>query len=258
VRTLGIDLAAKDPKTAACLLDWSSGRATVERLDENQSDAALRDLAKEATWIGIDVPFGWPAAAMEAIAAYGDRGRWSSKATTPELAFRKTDLLVRERAGLWPLSVSSDRIAVTAWRGARLLTLLAGRSKIDRIGSKGVVEVYPAAALKLWGFDRRGYKTSGRRASRETEVQKRRELLQAIEKRALEAGWLRKLPGRVRAQCEQSDDALDAFVCALIARAAGIGQTAWPEPELAEAARIEGWIHLPLPMSFERLGGRPE
>jgi predicted RNase H-like nuclease len=45
--------------------------------------------------------------------------------------------------------------------------------------------------------------------------------------------------------CSQSDDAFDAVVCALIARAVHRGLTAGPPDHLSIRAAAEGWIHLP-------------
>src|SRR5207253_2236918 len=69
-----------------------------------------------------------------------------------QLRFRATDFAVHERTGRWPLSVSSDLIAVPALRAARLF------GAHDRSGAGVLVEVYPAAALRIWGFSTRGYK----------------------------------------------------------------------------------------------------
>jgi hypothetical protein len=45
---------------------------------------------------------------------------------------------------------------------------------------------------------------------------------------------------------EREDDYLDAFVCALVARAVELGATHSPEmDDEIEHAAIEGWIHLP-------------
>ncbi len=44
--------------------------------------------------------------------------------------------------------------------------------------------------------------------------------------------------------CRESDDALDAVICALVARAVTLGQTREPPPE--SRADAEGWIHLPV------------
>ena len=45
--------------------------------------------------------------------------------------------------------------------------------------------------------------------------------------------------------CRQSDDALDAVVCALMARAAHLRLTTGPPDHLSARAATEGWIHLP-------------
>jgi len=101
-----------------------------------------------------------------------------------------------------------------------------------RGGGDRVVEAYPAAALLLWELPREGYKSDP--AAREN-------LLAALEERA---PWLAWEPG-ARKACIESDDSLDAVLCALIARAAALGLTEPPPPEDRDLARAEGWIHLP-------------
>ena len=135
---------------------------------------------------------------------------------------------------LWPLSPSTDRISLTAWRLAGLREAAFERSHVrfDRAGADQVVEAYPAAALLLWDLPRDGYKTDP--AARE-------DLLAVLEERA---PWLAWEPG-AREACVESDDALDAVLCALVARAAALGLTEPPPPEHRDLARVEGWIHLP-------------
>jgi hypothetical protein len=72
--------------------------------------------------------------------------------------FVRATVLADTGRRLSPLSVSSDRIALTAHRPAQLRELAFGRSGIrfDRAGGDRVVEVYLAAALLLWGFERGG------------------------------------------------------------------------------------------------------
>src|SRR5207248_10386135 len=119
------------------------------------------------------------------------------------LIFRATDRFVRD-LGRRPLSVSTDRIGVTAMRCARFLAELGderGR-RLDLTGEDRVVEVYPAAALSAWseesgGLAPRRYKgLPGREA---------RELLLAALTRA--APWFRPSP-EVVAACRASDHAL--------------------------------------------------
>jgi hypothetical protein len=96
--------------------------------------------------------------------------------------------------------------AYGAMRCAALQTRLAraGRS-VDRSGGGAVVEVYPAASLKVWGLPWRGYKTTENQAVLGTVVD---HLRQAVP-------WL-DLGGHEEL-CRRSDHALDAVVAALTA-----------------------------------------
>jgi predicted nuclease with RNAse H fold len=242
--TTGIDLAAQDAKTAVCTINWSGRRAKIAPPvggADGITEEALVEAVGRGNWVGIDAPFGWPAGFVQAVGGYAEREPWPD-VEGDELRYRLTDRVVRKELGLSPLSVSSDRIGVTAWRCARLLTLArAGSKAADRTGRDRIVEVYPAAALAGWRLDRRGYKTSG---------DKREELLAKLEDSADWLSW----QGDARERCVASDDFLDAFLCALIARAAAVGQTAWPKKKREwKAARAEGWIHLPREDSLARL-----
>jgi hypothetical protein len=147
---------------------------------------------------------------------------------------------------LWPLSPSTDRISLTAWRLAGLREAAFARShlRFDRAGGDQVVDAYPAAALLLWGLPRAGYKS---------DPEAREELLAELE---AAAPWLLWKPG-AREACLESDDCLDAVLCALIARAAALGLTEPPPPDGLEPARVEGWIHLPRSGSLAQLSHDP-
>ncbi|MDQ3936520.1 MAG: DUF429 domain-containing protein, partial [Actinomycetota bacterium] len=168
------------------------------------------------------------------------------------LRHRETDrfvhdaILAERGTSVWPLSVAADRIAVCAWRCAALLS----ERDVDRTGAGGVVEVYPAGALAMWGLPHRGYKRNSR-TSAETALAKRRTILASI--RAA-AGARLEVPDEVLAD----DDAFDAFVSALVARAAAVEQTIAPPADLRSAAAREGWIHLPLPDSLTTVLKRPK
>ncbi|TAK27437.1 MAG: DUF429 domain-containing protein [Myxococcaceae bacterium] len=147
-----------------------------------------------------------------------------------------------------PLSVAADKIAMAAWRCCALLDALAtrevevvtaalGRPSLAN-GRVRVFEVYPAASLAIWGVPREGYKAEGAAA---TDV--RRAILTAIERAGAE-GWLQWAPD-ARERCVATDHALDAFVCALVARAALLGLVEPVSDEDVEAARAEGWIAVP-------------
>ena len=101
--------------------------------------------------------------------------------------------------------------------------------------SRGVViEVYRAASLQRWGLTHHKYKGSDNRAEREGLIAA---LLRA-------APWLEL--GAYADLCARSDDALDAVVAALTARAAALGLTSTPaDGHQRDLAQREGWIALP-------------
>ena len=241
--TLGVDLASQPKRTATCLIRWDRGSARVETLSLGATDADLHELFGHADKIGIDAPFGWPASFTRAVAAYSAKMIWPS-ADVPQLRFRRTDEFVRERLGRWPLSVSSDLIAVPAMRAVRLLAeATATGDAIDRSGGGRFVEVYPAAALHVWGFPSRGYKrTKGATV--------RARLVSDLAEQT--ADWL-TLSEEDRASCTASDDMLDALVAALVARAAATGRCEPISPSDRQLAREEGWIALPQAGSLEQL-----
>lgn len=239
MRTLGVDLAADPAKTGACVIDWD--RCSVELLPRPTTDELIVDAARDADMIAFDVPLGWPDAFADAVVAHHARDGWPPMGTPPPddrvpLRFRRTDVALRSR-GMTPLSVSTDRIGVTALRGARLQQLLVeAGADVDRSGTTGrLIEAYPAAALRLWGLTSTGYKGSKppNRAACEA-------LTAELTSRC---GPLAEAATAALTGCD--DDALDAFICALVARAAALDLTGHPTDEDLPAARREGWIHLP-------------
>lgn len=248
MRTLGIDLASQPATTAACAIDWTDGDAAVAFVEVGVEDRRALELLCAADVAGIDAPFGWPVPFTNLMRNHhglvAGTEQW-----TPErrdaLRFRRTDHLVRARLGRWPLSVSSDLIAIVAMRCAGLLDNLG---VVDRSGGGQVVEVYPAAALASWGFRSRGYKGV---ASRETLA----ELYDGL--RAF-CPWLAVAPD-AQERFAGSDHAFDALIGALVARAAALGLTELPEGDDRALARTEGWIAVPVPGSLASLtaAGRP-
>src|ERR1700730_1724314 len=67
----------------------------------------------------------------------------------------RTDRVVHETVGRWPLSVSADRIALPAMR---TFALLVRHGVTDRSDDNKFYEVYPAGSLSQWGLTSRGYK----------------------------------------------------------------------------------------------------
>ena len=242
MRTAGVDLSASEKGTAAATIEWEGGsedRARVGEPSLGLADAELIDLLADAEWTAIDAPFGWPAPMVAALHAYSTEGRWLAP-DKQSFRLRRTDIQVHDHVlaetgeKLWPLSPSTDRISLTAWRLAGLREAAYERSHVrfDRAGGDRVVETYPAAALLLWGLPRDGYKS---------DPGARENLLAALEEAAPWLAW----ESGAREACIESDDSLDAMLCALVARAAALGLTEAPPPEHRDLARVEGWIHLP-------------
>lgn len=233
--TLGIDLAAKDERTALCLMSWGDGRPRLERLvARDVSDGLISELGVGTDVVAIDAPFGWPIPFINVVRAYDAGSSWPATQPTG-LWFRRTDLVVQATlGGRSPLSVSSDRIARPAERAARLLTLLGPTGRpASRDGSDGVIEVYPAGALRFWGFETRGYKDP---RAKEVRARVRDDLFAAIGLQA-DAGHWEALAA--------TDHPLDALVASLVGRAFALGHTSRPDGDLIADARREGWIHLP-------------
>jgi predicted nuclease with RNAse H fold len=241
MRSLGIDLAAEPPDTAACEITWladsARGRLYTDRLDDDR----LLALIESADKVGIDCPFGWPQPFVDAVASHANAAGWPGRGQLGmshrrSLRYRLTDEVVHQQVGIWPLSVSTDRIGVTAMRCAALLDALAAAGHpVDRVGGGRVVEVYPAAALKHWGLPHNRYKKKEGAIVRGQALDK---LLVTLSALILDEDALDR--------CRHSDDAFDALVCALVARAAALGLTTLPGPgNQTERARVEGWIHLP-------------
>jgi len=247
MKTLGIDLGAQGKRTAVCLIDWVTGQ--VELPSGSASDCELVDLICGTSGrdddgvdaCGIDAPFGWPSPFLNAIAAHARRERWPGSEGKDQdefrrsLRFRRTDLIVLNEIGRVPMSVSTELVGVVAMRCARLQQLVADRGReVDRSGRRGVLlEVYPRAALHHWELAEAGYKKARGREGLE-------KLAQTMFDRCP-----RLATDQARTRCTARDDDLDAFICAVIAKAARSGQTQTVHREDEHLAAEEGWIHLP-------------
>jgi predicted nuclease with RNAse H fold len=274
--TLGIDLASKPKHTALCVIAWEEGAAEVRALAHGRWDGTtlhdkLLSTAIQGLWgvdggwgelgrpikTAIDAPFGWPEPFVQALEAQRRSQPWPEALDNPRERFerRTTDLRVRDVCGKLPLSVSTDRIAYCAMRCAVILGDLARHFEpelLPRDGSGVVAEAYPDAALRSWlpsvwsAAREDSYKGPG-----ETARRRRERIVTAI---LGELGPVFAIRPDQRQACVDSDDCLDAVVCALLARAAERGDTILPETsEEGRLAAVEGWIHLPRAGGLERL-----
>lgn len=234
--TLGVDLAAAAEKTAVARVLWSRGRVAVESVKPGQSNEQILAAVGGVTKVGLDCPLGWPNPFIDFVTAHRDRHPLAAHdlAGRRQLAYRMTDQFVVDQGWGRPLSVSADLIGHAAMRAAGLLaTLETNGFDADRAGAGLVVESYPAAALRHWGLPSTGYKGTVGTPVRASVVDGLCERFPALDL------------GEYDAMCRRSDDALDAVICALIARAAAIGAVVWPTTEQLPRAQTEGWIVVP-------------
>ena len=236
--TAGVDLAAEPKGTALALVEWTEGLATVVDLQLGVSDEPIVRMASQVDKLGIDCALGWPKEFVNFVSQQSDatlsqHNFDGGMAWRRSLAYRETDRHVREVTGRWPLSVSTDRLGLTAMRCAGLLTRLSASGvEIDRSGSGLVTEVYPGASLRLWGFNTSGYRTS---------EDLRSTLLNSLTTQAM---WLEL--GEYEELMISSCDAFDAVIAALAARASAVGRTLPPNEDQVSTARVEGWVALPV------------
>lgn len=238
MRTVGVDLAAEPKKTALAVVDWSDGVARVESIRLGVGNDAIAEAVLACDRTGIDAPFGWPDAFVRMVSEHHAgrlpaTGGLANREGRRPLTKRRTDLVVQAATGIAPLSVSADLIAHVALRCAGILAELGDLGvDVGRVDGQ-VVEAYPAAALRTWGLVSRGYKS----------VQNRVTLGELVDAFLAAAHWMEL--GAFQTICRESDDALDAVLAAVIARAAALGCTELPEGGDRDVAEREGWIHVP-------------
>lgn len=237
MRTIGIDLAAEPRGTAVSTIEWSDGRGRLVDVLLGAHDDEIVRIAVGADKVGIDCALGWPIEFVTFLQRHAE-------VTTPteavdgslearrRLAFRETDRRVRDVTGRWPLSVATDRLGMTAFRCAGLLShLYRSGVDIDRTGDGDIVEIYPGATLRVWGFEAAGYRNS---------PSVRERLINDIN---LRAPWLDL--GEFHPLLITSCDAFDSVIAALATRSAALGFFDRPRGENRALAEVEGWIALP-------------
>lgn len=221
----GIDLATVPQRTGVAVVALERGRLVLRECRLNSRvdpDADLLRVMAGATVTGIDCPLGWPDGFRSFLAEQADGPAGSRPPDDRRsLTYRLTDL--QSALPRRPLSVSTDRIALTAFRAVSLLHQL-GQSHpvgaVDRSGVAGpVAEVYPRASLAAWGWP----------ADRSAAL----EQLSAV----VELGSHRPALA--------NEHVFDAAICALTALCHRVGATTGPAPGELAAARREGWIAVP-------------
>jgi len=253
--SVGIDVASQDARTAICSIRWGDEHARIEPLGvRGATDAEIRRRVEAADRVGVDIPLGWPNAFVDAVARHHRGEAWPAPvegADMISLRLRETDRWLTRHARrpsepaarCHPMSVSTNLIAIPAMRMARVL------GPIDRSGVGKVVEVYPAAALFVWGLPHRRYKGArpDRREVRHTLVHQLR----------TRARWLVAANDDDWERVRENDHELDALIASLVARAKACGLCDEDYAVTSANARTEGWIALPLPDALDRLAPSP-
>ncbi len=206
-----MDLSAEARGTAIAVIDWTGPQPRLQTVQVGADDPTVLAAIVTAERAAIDCPLGWPEPFVDFLVAHR-AGRapapvgYSGLEWRRTLSRRATDLHVAESAaGVVPLAVGADRIAAVAMRAAGLLAALADAGQpVDRTGSGLLVEVYPAAALRLWGLASRAYKGTTNRPALGR-------LVDGLQSALPSLAW----QGHDRA-CRASDDAFNAVVCALL------------------------------------------
>ena len=234
----GLDLAAQPKGTALAVLDWSAQNAKLVSLQLSVTDEEIVSSTQDCIKLGIDCALGWPAAFIDFVSNYSKESLVTANFGggidwRRELAYRETDREVHRLTGRWPLSVSTDRLAMTALRCAGLLSKLQAASvPIDRSGLGKVVEIYPAASMRIWGIEFAGYRNS---------ESMRANLIGHVKQAA---PWLDL--ANFESLMIESCDAFDAVIASLATSSAAFGKSTTPPEDKAQLAKIEGWVAMPL------------
>ena len=311
MHSLGIDLSTDPAKVWICEIDWGGPVPRVVALDQATalpdprppraaSGSAVRDEAgliaalverlaafepSDERIVGVDVPLGWPTAFVDAIGDW-EAGDLRGFRKRTELRLRAADRFMQAVSGITPMSVSVDRMGSTAMLWAEVLSTYArqlDRPAVDRARARdGIAEVYPTTALRMWTAGSDPFPADRYKSSLEvrdvlvpllTGISPDAPPFQTPERGA--AGVA--VPPEFRAELFAFDDALDAFLCALLARAVAVGSCfsldreveatqVWTKDgspasmvraadaaerargaaaEAQETADAEGWIHVP-------------
>ncbi len=235
--TCGVDLASQSADTAIAVIDWGTASPRLTQLEIGVDDEIILEAAHGADHVAIASPFGWPDPFLEFIVSnrtgtVPNPRRVATTSGRNRIMYRTTDQRLREMLGLKLLPSTANSMAAQTLRCAGILARLREMGiPVSRAGGGRVFEAYAPASLVAWGLDEPKYKTTPAARVRIVEQAARRVSLDLADHRAA---------------CMESDDALDALVCALTARAVALGLWRQPlDPDEVEHAPTEGWVCIP-------------
>jgi len=234
---VGVDCAV-NPANMGLSLGYCDGReVTIERVVQGSASVDPHELvadwiqrSEERVLLAVDAPLGWPIAMAEELP---DHRAGKSFSTSPNGLFRRaTDQFIHEKTGKQPLDVGADRIARAGYSALDFIERLRKsiQTNIDMVWSPnfsgiGVIEVYPAATLRVHGIDSKGYKNPGGKEQRKRVLERLSEkLLLVVDVPSL----------------EKRSDTVDAVACALAGEDFLRGNCYCPPSDVP--FEKEGWI----------------
>jgi hypothetical protein len=272
----GVDWASEAKSRALVVLKYDAASTTItvcKALSPLPTTEVVTVCNNASTAVvAVDIPFGWPRRFTEFVSKWCPK---SSKKQRPppasrDFRYRITDLVVHDSLGKWPLSVSSDRIALGARAWTQVCVENALGARIDLTGegsvtsSPRIIEVYPAATLAALAGAKVSIAIEGYKADDEV----RRRLLQALCQR-FRVRFSNSVQLDHLVAVGDDSDLADAFIAALTgliylhnstlvdgndkAPTAGPELYRWeirrPDEKERKAAQEEGWIFYPIPRS---------
>lgn len=224
----------------------------THKIDEKISEW-VKHCGSRGCLLALDSPLGWPAPMGHALV-----GHAAGEATQPSEAFlganevgraanllfrRNTDYVVEEhlktpkRTSRPPFDVGADKIARVAHASLCFLARLRVALKIDiplawepgAVDGVQVMEVYPAATLRVHGLMVEGYKS---------DKPKLRDICKKLERE----GVVQFETEGDRSEALKTDHALDAVVCCLAAADFVSRNVIRPRKHERTLAEKEGWI----------------
>ena len=234
---IGIDYATDPNKTGLALGSFENEHVTIREFrvgskSEPPDEIIINWLPKNhPALLALDAPLGWPVTLGKELPSHVAGELLRSEAN--DLFRRETDRVVKAKIGKQSLDVGADKIARTAHSALKLLHSLRDKTglalpltwEMGEIRETSVIEVYPAATLKVRNIDVPSYKDKER-------SDKRRELLNLL------SNYVEIAPHR--GALELDANKLDAVICVLGASDFLQGKCIPPVDE--ELARKEGWI----------------
>jgi len=238
---IGVDCATAPEKTGLAL---ARPMAQGWQLVEACNGTALAPVDRLADWLAtsqrplicLDAPLGWPRPLGQALQAH--RAGEAIAPSADALFHRRCDRFIQQQTGCRPMEVGANFIARTARAALSLIDELrqATGHRLPMLwhpgagDEGGLIEVYPAATLRMHGLPWKRYKPAGQLALRDEIIH----------------GWSPSLippprGGEARQAMRAQADVLDAAHCCLAGLDFIQGQ-AMPPPRLDDELAVEGWI----------------